>query len=95
MTDTWKSFVLPEAYKPAEDGSLQTFLQANSTAPIKIDASKLGRLDTMLIEYLLCAAKDWRQRGLPFELTQLNRPNAEVMTYLGLKSDHIIWRAAA
>lgn len=95
MTDSWKSFALPEVYHPADDVSLQAFLRENSNSAIRVDATRLRRLDTMLIELLLSAARAWRQKGLGFELVQLSRLNEETCLGLGLRSDHLIWRAAA
>lgn len=95
MTDTWKIFTLPEAYRPAEDHSLQAFLRDNASFPVRVDAAQLRRLDTMLIELLLSAARAWRTRGLAFEVTQLSRLNEETCLTLGLRSEHLIWRVAA
>lgn len=95
MTDTWKSFALPEVLRPAEDDSLQAFLRDNATSAVRIDASRLRRLDTPLIELLLIGAKEWRAKALPFELVGLSRVSEEVCMQLGLRSDHLIWRVAA
>lgn len=95
MTDTSKSFVLPENFRPTDDGSLQEFLRANAGFAVRIDAGKLRKLDSILIELLLCAAKAWRAKHLSFEVRDLSRANEEILMYLGLKSDHLIWRAAA
>ncbi len=95
MTDTWKCFVLPENYRPTEDGSLQEFLRANAGSAVRINAGKLRKLDPILIELLLCAAQAWRANRLPFEVMDLSHPNEDVFLCLGIKSDHLIWRAAA
>lgn len=95
MTDIWKSFVLPENFKVAENGGLQGFLQENAGFAVRVDAGKLRRLETGLIELFLCAARAWRQAGRGFEVSNLSAANAEVVTTLGLTSDHLNWRAAA
>ena len=95
MTDSWKTYALPEVYRPAEQNGLQAFLRDNARSAVRIDASRLRRLDSILVELLLCASRAWREKGLAFELVQLNRPNEEVCITLGLRSDHLIWRAAA
>ena len=95
MTDTWKSFVLPENFKAAEDGSLRDFLRMNAGAAVRIDVGGLRRLDTVLIELLLCAAQDWRKAGKGFEVANLTGVNAEVVATLGLTPDHFAGRAAA
>jgi len=95
MTDDWKSFILPEAYRPTEQDDLLAFLRANGNSSIRVDASQLRQLDTTLVELLLIAARGWRQNGLGFEVTQLSRLNEEVCLSLGLRSDHLIWRVAA
>ena len=95
MTDAWKIFVLPESFKPAEDSNLQDFLRANATSAVRVDAGKLRRLDTTLIELLLCAAKAWRGAAVPFEVANLSHDNEAVIQSLGLTSDHLNRRAAA
>lgn len=95
MTDTWKCFVLPEAFRPAEDDSLRAFLQANPAAAVRVDASRLRRLDGTVVELLLVAARAWRQKGLGFEVTGLSRPNEEICIGLGLRTDMLMWRVAA
>lgn len=95
MTDTWKCFVLPEAFRPAEDDSLRAFLQANPATAVRVDASRLRRLDGTVAELLLVAARAWRERGLRFEVTGLAPLNVEVCIGLGLRSDTLMWRAAA
>lgn len=94
MTDTWKTFALPENFKAADDGSLLDFLRGNATSAVRVDAGRLRRLDTALIELLLCGAKAWRKADLSFEVANLSKANAEVVTTLGLASDHLIWRRA-
>lgn len=95
MTDTWKSFVLPEAFRPAEDDSLRAFLQANAASAVRVDASHLRRMDGTVVELLLVAARSWREKGLGFEVVNLSRPNEAVCIGLGLRTDVLMWRAAA
>lgn len=95
MTDTWKSLVLSENFRAAEDGSLHEFLLGNEGSAVRIDAGPLRRLDTVLIELLLCAAATWARAGRPFEVINLSGTNAEVMTTLGLTANNLNWRVAA
>lgn len=95
MTDTWKSFALPEVLRPAEDDRLLAFLRDNTASAVRIDATRLRRLDTGLVELLLTAAKAWRGKGLPFEVTGLSPVNEEVCMHLGLRSEHLFRRVAA
>ena len=95
MTETWKSFVLPEGFKPAEDGSLQAFLGANGGSAVRINAGNLRRLDTVLIELFLCAAQAWRDAGQPFAVTHLTTAQEDILLSLGLTPDHLTWRVAA
>jgi hypothetical protein len=95
MTDTWKSFVLPENFKTAEDRSLQDFLRENAGFAVRIDAGKLRRLETLLVELLLCASATWLEAGKSFEVVNLASVNGDVMTVLGVNSNHLNWRVAA
>ena len=95
MTETSKSFVLPEGFKPAEDGSLLDFLLAHDGAAVRINAGNLRRLDTVLIELLLCAAQTWRDAGLNFSVTHLTSAQEDILMSLGLTADHLTWRVAA
>lgn len=95
MTDKWKSFVLPDNFKPAEHGGLLEFLHSHAASAVRVDAGNLRRLDSVLIELLLCAAKTWRDADLPFEVANLSRSNADVVATLGLAPEHFCGRAAA
>lgn len=95
MKDNWKSYALPEAYRPSEQNGLQAFLHNHPKSAVRVDASALRRLDTTLVEFLLIAARAWREKGLGFEVTQLSRSNEDVLLGLGLRSDHLMWRVAA
>ncbi|MGB8813512.1 MAG: STAS domain-containing protein [Paracoccaceae bacterium] len=95
MTDTWKSFVLTENFRPAEDARLQNFLSENAKFGVRISAAKLRRVDTMLVELLLCAATSWRGRGLGFEVTDVSEANEVVFQQLGITSGLLMRRVAA
>ncbi len=87
MTDTWKTFGLPENFNPAEDDSLQNFLSESTKFPVRIDAAKLRRLDTMVVELLLCAARSWQGRKLNFEVIHVSAEIEEVFVRLGITAD--------
>jgi anti-anti-sigma regulatory factor len=87
MAGTWKDFALPQNFMPAHDSSLQDFLTDNQKFAVRIDAGKLRRVDTMLVELLLCAAQSWRTSGLEFQVTKMSAVNEEVFMHLGITSD--------
>ena len=95
MAGTWKDFALPDDFAPAEDGSLLSFLAAHHMSAVRIDAGNLRKLNTMLVELLLSAAKTWRKRGLAFEVTRLSAANEEVFLHLGITAGFLERRLAA
>lgn len=87
MTKNWKSFALQESFRPAEDDALVKFLRENGQASVKIKAGKLRRLDTRLVELLLCAAGTWKSNGLGFEVIDLAPEKDAVLGLLGVTPD--------
>jgi anti-anti-sigma regulatory factor len=81
------NFDLPERYRPAPGDPLQEFLKKNSTRPVSINVAALRRLDTLVVQLLMVAARDWRQRGLDFTLIGLRPDLAEALDLIGVTGD--------
>jgi anti-anti-sigma regulatory factor len=95
MAATLKTFALTENFLPSQDGTLQKFLNENSKMAVRVDTGKLRRMDTMLVELLLCAAASWRKNGLKFQVTNLSAENEGVFMKLGITSDLVERSVAA
>ncbi|EEW24188.1 STAS domain-containing protein [Rhodobacter ferrooxidans] len=95
MADNWKNFVLSENFRPADDGRLKLFLLENPRSAVRISAANLRRLDTMLLELLLVAARSWRMQGLAFEVTEVPQPIEDAFVRLGTTPDLLVRRVVA
>lgn len=87
MAVGWKDFEVPQEFTPAEDGSLVAFLAENVVSAVCIDVGALRRVDTMLVELLLCGAASWAARGLKFQVTGVTGAHEEVFLHLGITAD--------
>ena len=95
MPASLRTFDLPEDYRPATGDLLQDFLNKNSSKPVAISVSALRRLDTLVVQLLLVAARDWRRRGLGFTLTGLRPDLDEALHQIGVTEDLLGRRATA
>ena len=87
MAVGWKDFEVSHEFTPAEDGSLVAFLAENVTSAVRIDVGALRRVDTVLVELLLCGAVNWAKRGLKFQVTGVSEAHEEVFVHLGIRAD--------
>ena len=94
MSDAPSIFHLPERYSFDEDTSLRVFLQENSDQNVMISAQNLRRIDSLLVQYIIAAARRWGGRGLAFQVTQLRAELAQSLTILGVTPDLLAWSAA-
>ena len=67
----------------------QAFLSVNRQHAVHIDASGLRRPDTLLLQLLVAACRDWVARGLPFRLTGVPDRILTLLPLLGLRPDMI------
>ena len=67
----------------------QAFLLVNRQHPVRIEAGDLRRPDTLLLQLLVAACRDWVARGLPFQLTGLPNRILTLLPPLGLRPDMI------
>lgn len=95
MAESWKHFVLTENFRPADDGRLKLFLLENAGCAVRIGAGNLRRLDAMLLELLLAAARVWRMRGQKFEVTEVSLPIEDAFLRMGALPELLVRRVAA
>lgn len=68
---------------------LQGFLSDHRQHPVRIEVGGLRRPDTLLLQLIAAACRDWAGRGLPFRLTGLPERLGTLLPILGLKPDMI------
>lgn len=92
MPGDWKTFVLPE--KAALDPSvgLAAFLRAHCTDPVRLQIQAVTAIDTRLLQYVIAASRDWKARGLDFEVAGVSPRLAAEFGRIGLTSDHLTWQ---
>jgi anti-anti-sigma regulatory factor len=79
------------AAQPDHDAllQLQSFLAANRQRPVCIAAGDLRRPDTLLLQMLVSACRDWTARGLTFRLADAPQRIVALLPLLGLRPDMI------
>lgn len=87
MPETGKLFHLPDRTRGAPDAGLPEFLRQNRTAPVRISARDVTRLDVRLLQLMLSAARSWRGRGLDFSLCDIPAPVGRTLAQLGVSTD--------
>jgi anti-anti-sigma regulatory factor len=94
MSDAPSIFNLPDRYSFDEDTTLRVFLQENSDRKVMISAQNLRRIDSLLVQYLIAAARRWMGRGLSFQVIHLRAELARSLALLGVTPDLLAWSAA-
>lgn len=67
----------------------QTFLLAYRDSPLRIDAAALRRPDTLVLQMLVAACRDWTARSLSFQVADMPERVVGVLPLLGLRPDMI------
>lgn len=83
--------VLTLAAQPDHEAllQLQTFLLANRERPVCLYAGDLRRPDTLLVQLLVAARRDWDRRGLSFRLTDAPERIVTLLPLLGIAPEMI------
>ena len=87
-------FSLSSASSNLQDLKLYKFLENNTANAVRISAAGLQKIDSLLLQLLLSAAKAWSERGLGFELTEVPAEFESCFTLLGLRPEMITWKFA-
>ena len=80
---------LPETADHDDLLHLQAFLADNIGSAVVISATQVRRADTLLLQLLLAARRDWEQRKMSFSVVDLPEAVAVVLPVLGLLPDTI------
>jgi len=81
-----RSFALKERWSPEAQAALHEFLMASRTVPVCLSARALRRMDCLLLQYLLAAARAWGAKGLGFALADVSAPLAGMLARLGVRA---------
>ena len=95
MSVDWKTYSLSARAAFGPGHGLIDFLKAHRTQPVRLDAAALDRVDTLLVQMLVAAGRDWAGRGLGFEVTGVGARLAADLAQIGLTGAHLTWRGAA
>ena len=87
MPDSLKCFDLSNGFRIGQGDPLQQFLKENSGMAVVINLSALRRIDTLVLQLLLVAARDWARRGLGFTLVGLTQDVDEALLQMGARED--------
>lgn len=95
MPDTWKDFTLRDGEGAAKGGNLSTFLTGSAGSSARLNAAGLRRLDTMVLQLILCAAAERARRQIGFELVDVPEPIDAQLCLLGVTQDILKRKVAA
>jgi anti-anti-sigma regulatory factor len=74
----------------SEIAALQDFLLSNLQSSVSISAKALTRSDSRLLQYLIAATANWRERGLALEVADLPSAFEAHFANLGISAEMII-----
>lgn len=92
MSVDWKSFTLPDRIETIAESELHAFLLANQTAPVRLSAASLRRIDTRMLQYLIIVAQDWALRNIAFVVCDVKAPQAAMLTLIGVTQALLPWQ---
>lgn len=94
MSADWKSYALPDRADDSDLSGLHAFLLAHQSDPVRLSARAWRRIDTRLVQYLITAARDWKDRKLGFVLGDVPAPQAALLTLISVTPDLLTWQEA-
>jgi anti-anti-sigma regulatory factor len=78
---------LPPRWSEAAHQALHDFLDAHRGGPVGLSAATVKRLDCLMVQFLLSAARDWAGKRLDFVLTQVPDHVESALVLLGITPD--------
>jgi anti-anti-sigma regulatory factor len=74
--------------------ALQSRLRAHAAQPVEVSARQWRSFDSLTLQFLLAAARDWSLRGQRFTVTGLSAEMATVFRLIGVRPDMLTWEQA-
>ena len=93
LSGDWNTHELPDRPAAADRAGLLAFLLSHRDGAVRASGARLRRQDTLTLQIVLAASRDWRDRGLAFEYL-LPARFAAGMERLGISPAMLDWRAA-
>ena len=78
---------LPARWSEAGHEELRSFLDTHRGSPVGLSAAMVKRLDSLMVQFLLSAARAWAARGQDFVLTQVPDHVESTFDLLGITPD--------
>jgi anti-anti-sigma regulatory factor len=94
MSVTCQEFKLPSRVSPEDLLALQTRLGAYRTSAFIVSAHAWRTFDSLTLQLLLSAARDWARRGQKLVVTGLSAEMVATLGQIGVRRDMLIWEEA-
>lgn len=94
MSVTCHEFELPPRVAQEDLLVLQTQLGTHSTTPFTVSARAWRTFDSLTLQLLLSAARDWARRGQRFVVTGVSAEMAATFGQVGVRRDMLVWEEA-
>jgi len=88
-------YIFPDKFAFDEDISLKVFLRENTDSSIDLNAQNLRKIDSLLVQYLIAAAKAWQAKNLNLHLSQVPPALGDDLVRLGVEPQTLNWKVAA
>jgi len=95
MQNETQIYIFPEKFAFDEDTSLKVFLREHKGSSVEINAQNLRKIDSLLLQYLIAAARVWLANGQSFALTHVPGAMGNDLTLLGIDTQTLSWKVAA
>ncbi len=94
MSVTSQEFELPSRVSQEDLLALRAQLGAHAASPFIVSASSWRTFDSLTLQLLLSAARDWARRGQSFGVTGLSADIVATFRQIGVRSEMLVWEEA-
>ncbi len=91
MAENWKIFEPPDRMSIGPSEPLMAFLRDSNGSSVRVSMRNQGRPDSRVIQVLLSASRDWKGRGLEFDVSDLPPRLVQDFDRLGLTTENTGW----
>ncbi len=95
VSTPYPGFALPSRVSPDDLQALHASLSAHATSAFTVSAAAWRSFDSLTLQLLLSAARDWALRGQRFLVTDVSPDMATTFHLIGLCPDMLTWECAA
>lgn len=94
MSVTCQEFDLPSRVSQEDLRALQARLAAHPASTFVVSAHAWRTFDSLTLQLLLSAARDWARRGQRLVITGLSAEMVATFGQIGVRRDMLIWEEA-